>query len=77
MTKVAGLAASYPDHPELPCTLECGAIVLCNILTVHFELAPSGCAAENCGHWISLTEGLDLSCHKGFESRMGNNGRRH
>ena len=63
----------------VPCTLgmECGAIVPCNILNVHLELVPSGCAAESCGHWISLKEGLDLSCHEGFEVRMGNNGRKH
>ncbi len=72
----SSLAGSYPEHSELPCTLgmECGAIVPCNILNVHLELVPSGCAAES---WISLKEGLDLSCHEGFELRMGNNGRRH
>ncbi len=69
----SSLAGSCPEHSELPCTLgkECGAIVPCNILNVHLELVPSGCAAESCGHWISLKEGMDLSCHEGFEGRMG------
>ncbi len=35
------------------------------------ELVPSGCAAESCGHWISLKEGLDLSCYEGLDGRMG------
>ena len=72
-------AGSYPEHPELPCTLgmEGGAIVPCNILNVHLELVLSCCAAESCGHWISLKEGLNLSCHEGFEGRVGNDGRRH
>jgi len=30
-------------------------------LNFQFELVPSGCAAESCGHWISLKQGLDLS----------------
>ncbi len=47
--------------------MESGAIVPCSILNVHLELVLSGCAAESCGHWISLKEGLDVSCHEGFE----------
>ncbi|DBA88195.1 TPA: hypothetical protein ACH3X2_14256 [Trebouxia sp. C0005] len=75
----SSLASSHPEHPELPCTLSMkgGAIVPCHILNVHLELVPSRCAAESCGHCISLKEGLNLSCHEGFESRMGNDGRRH
>ena len=28
-----------------------------------------------CGHWISVKEGLNLSCHEGFEGRVGNDGK--
>ena len=69
-------AGSHPEHPELPCTLSMkgGAILPCEILNVHLELVPPRCAAGSCGHSITLKEDLKLSCHEGFESRMGNDG---
>ena len=72
----ASFAGSYPEHPELPCTLgvEGEAIASCHILNVHLELVPPRCSAESCGHWTSVKEGLNLSCNEGFEGRVGNDG---
>ncbi len=71
------LAGSYPEHFELLCTLalEGEAIASDNILNVHLELVPPCCSAESRGHWISVKEGLNLSCHEGFEGRVGNDGK--
>ncbi len=40
--------------------MEGGALIPYNILNVHLEQVPSCCAAEGCGHWISLKDGLIL-----------------
>ena len=49
--------------------MEDGAEVPCNFVNVQLELSHLR-AAESCGHWISLKDGLNLSCHEGFEGRM-------
>ena len=52
--------------------MECGTIVLSNILNVNLEPVPLVCPDESGVDKTGLKIGLDVSCHEGLEGWVGN-----